>query len=174
MSFLSHRAGIVLDLGSRKEYSRIFSHNMQIKQKPWTKLWLYYLNVWYQTKIPTILSSCDGSRSNYGINSILLGFNHEPMCKYIFHLPKFPTFIHIAVMNWCACLCVTIHTWTNTLLTSFMHIICFSPFLCRKPWFPGVILFIIRGIEKKMWSSFFFFLPFFQWWVLAFEEELCH
>lgn len=77
----------------------------------------------------------------------------------------------------CVCVCVTQHKQAQThLLTSFIHISCFSPCLCREPPFPGVNFFSLQGELKRRWGLhfFFFFLPFSQWWVHAFEEELCH
>lgn len=64
----------------------------------------------------------------------------------------------------CVCLTAENHRQIH-ILTPSVHIICFSPFLCRKPWFPGVIFFIIRVIEKKMGSRFFLFSP---------SDELMH
>lgn len=87
-------------------------------------------------------------------------------------------FLNAEVQMRSQCLCVCGHvciqkahklSQTHT-STSFIHISCFPPSLHREPPFPGVhFFFITRGIGKEMGTT----LPFSQWWVHAFEEELC-
>lgn len=108
------------------------------------------------------------------IITALSGSNHELLCHLVcpLYLPELLAFLN-AERRWAPPVCVRNTAQAQAqILTSFVHISCFSPCLCRKPPFPGVNFFHYKGNWKG--DGDYFFLPFSQWWVHAFEEELCH
>lgn len=95
------------------------------------------------------------------IITALSGSNHELLCHLVcpLYLPELLAFLN-AERRWATPVCVrnTVQAQAQ-ILTSFVHISCFSPCLCRKPPFPGVNFFHYKGNWKGDGDYFFCLSP---------------